>query len=121
MGTAPERADACACLDAETHFCGFDKKAIGVDKHYGEVTVWTCKKCGRNWLYYFIEYEYLTGAGRMFTGVISPQAAADVKADTAVDLFETMEWYFRGGSAFGGRLVRTTGPLKPYLVPFGRE
>ena|SRR5690348_11426761 len=108
----------CPCLDAETHFCGFEKKAIGVDDHYGEVTVWTCKKCGRTWLHYFIEYEYLTAAGRMFTGLISPGTAATLKPENAVDLFEKVDWYFRGGSAFGSKLLRTKGPLKPWLIPF---
>src|SRR5581483_6164846 len=112
---APE---TCPCLDAETHFCGFEIKPIGVDDQYGEVAVWTCKKCGRHWLHYFIEYEYLTAAGRMFTGVISPDAAAAVKAETAVGLFERMPWYFRGGSAFGSKLLRTTGPLARWLIPF---
>jgi len=113
-----ENTGPCACLDAETHFCGFEKRGIGVDDNYGEVSVWTCKKCGRNWLYYFIEYEYLTASGRIFTGVISPQAAAAVTPKNAVDMFEHMEWYFRGGSAFGPDLKRTTGPLKQLLIPF---
>ena len=109
---------ACLCLEAESHFCGSQKREIGVDDHYGEVAVWTCKKCGRNWLRYFIEYEYLTAAGRMFTGVISPEAAGNVTAESAVDMFGSMDWYFRGGSAFGEKLLRTTGPLKPWLMPF---
>lgn len=113
-----QNTGSCPCLDAETHFCGFEKKGVGIDDHYGEVSVWTCKRCGRNWLYYFIEYEYLTASGRIFTGVVSPQAVAAVTAKNAVDMFEHMEWYFRGGSAFGPDLERTTGSLKPYLVPF---
>jgi len=113
---APE---TCPCLDAETHFCGFEIKPIGVDDQYGEVAVWTCKKCGRHWLRYFIEYEYLTAAGRMFTGVIAPRALAAITAENALEAFEKMDWYFRGGSAFGDKLLRTVGPLKPWLVPFG--
>jgi hypothetical protein len=108
----------CPCLNAETHFCGFDRKVIGADERYGEVSIWTCKKCGRNWLHYLIEYEYLQASGRMFTGVISPETAAGIKADRAVDLFESMDWYFRGGSAFDGQLMRTQGPIKPWLTPF---
>ena len=118
MHTAPESVDACPCLNAETHFCGFKKKAIGMDDQYGEVSVWTCKKCGRDWLHYFIEYEYPAAAGRMFTGVIPPETAASVHAENAADLIETMEWYFRGASAFGGNLLRTSGPVKPWLIPF---
>jgi len=114
----PQSDNACPCLDAEAHFCGFEKKTIGVDEQYGEVTLWTCKKCGRKWLHYFVEYEYLTAAGRMFTGVISPAALAGITAANAVEAFEAMDWYFRGGSAFGGKLLRTTGSLKPWLLPF---
>jgi hypothetical protein len=115
-----ENSTACPCLGAETHFCGFDKKAIGVDKNYGEVTLWTCRTCHRQWLHYLIEYEYLTGSGRMFTGVISSKAVAGLTAENAVAQFEQMDWYFRGGSAFGGgELLRTTGSLEPWLMPFG--
>ncbi|HKV95213.1 MAG TPA: hypothetical protein VJW20_21895 [Candidatus Angelobacter sp.] len=108
----------CLCLDAETHFCGFEKKSVGVDDWYGEVALWTCRQCGRIWLHYFIEYEYLTASGRMFTGVNPSRTAARVKAKNATDTFESMDWYFRGGSAFGGKLIKTTGPLKPWLTPF---
>jgi hypothetical protein len=118
MANGASETDACPCLGADTHFCGFDTKPIGVDDQYGEISIWICKKCGRNWLRYFIEYEYLTASGRVFTGVISPEAAAKVKAETAVDLFASMEWYFRGGSAFGKDFLRTTGPLQPWLIPF---
>ncbi|HZP33672.1 MAG TPA: hypothetical protein VFB23_09970 [Candidatus Acidoferrales bacterium] len=119
MMNEDQRANAaCPCLDAETHFCGFEKKAIGIDEQYGEVAVWTCKNCGRKWLHYFVEYEYLTGAGRMFTGIISPAVLAGITAGNAVDAFEAMDWYFRGGSAFGDTLLRTTGSLKPWLIPF---
>jgi hypothetical protein len=115
--------DACPCLDPETHFSGFDKEAIkgvGVDDNYGEITLRTCKKCGRQWLHYFIEYEYLTASGRMFTGVIAPKDVRGLTAENAVDQFEKMDWYFRGGSAFGPKLLRTTGSLRPWLMPFGR-
>ena len=118
MNEGQQGNNACACLDAETHFCGFEKKAIGVDDQYGEVTLWTCQRCGRQWIHYFIEYEYLTAAGRMFTGVISPDVASRVTVDNATSLFDSMDWYFRGGSAFGGKLIRTTGSLKPWLIPF---
>lgn len=54
----------------------------------------------------------------MFTGVIPPKTASHITAENAVDTFSSMDWYFRGGSAFGAKLVRTTGPLKIWLTPF---
>lgn len=113
-----EQPEGCLCLNPETHFCGFERRAIGIDEHYGEVSIWTCKRCSRDWLHYFIEYEHLTAAGRMFSGVIPPETARAVRPDTAVGMFESMPWYFRGGSAFGRKLLRTTGPLTAWLVPF---
>jgi hypothetical protein len=120
MTETQHHRDTCPCLDAEKHFCGFEKKSIGIDDQWGEVWIWTCKKCGRIWLYYHIEYEYLTASGRMFTGIIPPKDAARVTPKNAVDMFDSMDWYFRGGSAFRGgtELMRTTGPLKPWLTPF---
>jgi len=75
----------CPCL-VQKLIC-FEKKSVDVDDDYGEVTLWTCRRCGRIWLHYFIEYEYLTAAGRMFTGVLSPAAAARVTAKDAVETF----------------------------------
>ena len=119
MGDAAQPTqDTCPCCDAETHFCGFETQIIGVDQQYGEVSLWTCKQCRRLWLHYRIEYEYLTGSGRMFTGIISPQRAAHVTAENAVEMFASMDWFFRGGSAFGRKLIKTTGSLKPWLIPF---
>jgi hypothetical protein len=90
-----------------------------VDDDFGEVTVERCKRCGRYWLHYLVEYEYLTAAGRWFRGIISPEAAASMNAASAKKTLETLDWYFRGGSAFGGKVIRTSpGQLKYWLSPF---
>jgi hypothetical protein len=80
------------------------------------VSVNTCKRCRRDWLEYFVEYEHLTAAGRWFRGVVAPETAASVKPSEVKTILEGLEWYFRGGSAFGGRGIKTCGPLKPWLL-----
>jgi hypothetical protein len=68
-----------------------------------------------------MEYEYLTAAGRWFRGVITPEIAASVTLATAKEVLEGLDWYFRGGSAFGGgKALRTSpGQLEYWLAPSG--
>lgn len=94
-----------------------DTREIGVDRNCGEVSVLTCKRCGRCWLHYLIEYEYLTASGHWLEGEIRPDIAVSLKPKDAVALFRRMEWYYRSGSAFGGELRRTEGDLTPWLTP----
>lgn len=109
---------SCPCLEGDTYFKNFEKRAIGADSNFGEVSVVTCKRCGRTWLHYHIEYEYLSRSGRWFRGVVAPAVAASIEPAEAVNVLECLEWYFRGGSAFGGEVIKTRGPLKPWLYPF---
>jgi hypothetical protein len=110
--------ETCPCLEGETYFQNFEHRALGMDSNYGEVSVNTCKHCGRRWLHYLMEYEYLSRSGRWFRGVVTPEVAASVKPDDAKRIIEGLDYYFRGGSAFGGNVIKTTGPLGIWLVPF---
>ena len=108
----------CICLEGETYFENFERRFVGVDTAYGEVSVVRCKNCGRYWLNYLMEYEYLSRAGRWFRGVVAPEIASGVKPEEAKNILQNLEWYFRGGSAFGGKVTKTQGPLDLWLVPF---
>jgi len=48
-----------------------EQRYVGADEHYGEVSLSRCRRCGRCWLRYLMEYEYLTAAGRWFEGEIA--------------------------------------------------
>jgi hypothetical protein len=118
MGSTSQQSD-CTCIQGSFHYQGFERRDLGMDSNYGEVTIERCKGCGRYWLNYLMEYEYLTAAGRWFRGVIPPEIAASLNAESAKQILESMEWYFRGGSAFGGQVTRTSsGQLKYWLTPF---
>jgi hypothetical protein len=109
----------CLCLEGDTHYQNFDERSLGVDRDFGEATVWRCKRCGRYWLEYHVEYEHLTAAGRWFRGIITPEMAASADAASAKRILEGLDWYFRGGSAFGGKVTKTVrGQLKYWLTPF---
>lgn len=113
-----EKPDTCPCLEGKVYYQKFDERYVGADKDYGEVSVYRCKRCGCYWLQYLIEYEYLSRAGRWFRGAITPQVAASVGPETAKKILEGLDWYYRGGSAFGGKVLKASDPLNPWLVPF---
>jgi hypothetical protein len=106
------------CSESEKVPHELEKRVVGSDSNYGEVTVLRCTRCGRCWLHYFIEYEYLTAAGRWLEGEISPKIARSLKPDDAVQLFDKMEWFHCSGSAFGDKLRRGTPPASTWLIPF---
>lgn len=109
----------CECVQGDFHYAKFERRELGMDSSYGEVSIDRCKRCGRHWLHYLMEYEHLTAAGRWFRGVVPPEVAATVTAESARDALEALEWYFRGGSAFGGQVSKTQpGQLEYWLSPF---
>jgi hypothetical protein len=116
--TKPQQEE-CSCLNEDT--CYQDTvqvEFLGVDRDFGESKILKCRRCGRYWLHYFIEYEYLTAAGRWFCGVITPETAACADAASAKKILEGLDWYFRGGSAFGGKAIKTpAGQLERWLFP----
>jgi hypothetical protein len=68
-----------------------------------------------------MEYEHLTAAGRWFRGPITAKMAASANASNAKKTLEKLDWYFRGGSAFGDEVVRTSpGKLRNGLTPSPR-
>ena len=105
-----------SCSEGTAH--DLEQRDVGADKNYGDVSVSRCRRCGRCWLRYLMEYEYLTAAGRWFEGEIAPDAADRLKAKHALKLFRNMESYYRGGSAFGGQVTLSQGPPERWLLPF---
>lgn len=106
------------CSETQKTAHQIESRPVGADDQYGEVTVNRCRRCGRCWLHYLMEYEYLTAGGRWLEGEVSPEIAASLKPDDAVALFDKMEWFHCSGSAYGGKLRRVTAPAKTWLTPF---
>ncbi len=98
----------CPCLSGDVFYLNFDERALGDDCLGGEVSVLRCKHCGQFWLHYLMEYPHLTGGGRWIRGAITPELAASAKPEAARGLLESLDWYFRGGSAFNGVTTKTT-------------
>lgn len=104
----------CACLELGPRQGGFDEAPIGVDRtngRFGEVTIRTCRDCGRRWLHYHVEYEAFYGSGRWYTGLLPEGADAQPRPEEAVPLLEQLPWHVYGGSYFGTDGRRGSGPL----------
>ena len=96
--------EECPCLTGPHHYAQFDRRFVGVDVpggRFGEVEIWTCRRCGRPWLRYFWEAEGFTASGRWGCGPVSPEVAATVSPESALDTLEGLPFYFIGGSYFG--------------------
>jgi hypothetical protein len=104
----------CLCLQPPFNYKDFDSRKIGVDQtkgRFGEVSIETCKACGRQWLHYFVEYEGVSNSGRWYRGLVSEEVTRTVTPDTAVSVLERLEKRFAGGSYFDSPGFRSSDPI----------
>lgn len=103
-------AESCACFEeSRRNLSG--GRFVGMDRNYAEVSVVVCGSCGQHWLRYFYEQEAFTGSGRWYLGAVTPEQATAATADGAKSLLENLDWYFYGGSYYGGRTGRSSGEI----------
>jgi len=105
--------DGCPCLSGRHRSIDFHERFVGMDPRsgrFGDVSILTCRRCGRRWLRYSWENEGFTASGRWGVGVVSPDVAASMTAEAALATLEGLAWYFIGGSYFGGGLSTVRGP-----------
>lgn len=109
-----DQDENCACLTPPFHHADFDSRHLGTDAangRYAEVSIDTCRRCGRTWLLYLVEYEAVPHSGRWYRGLVTPAVAAGVTPDSAARVLEGLPWRFRGGSFFGATQREAGGPL----------
>ena len=103
----------CACLRAPLSADQYDPVgSLGVDEtngRFGEVTLRRCRRCGRLWLRYFVEYEAFSESGRYYMGLISSRRARRLKAEEAVAYLDSLPWHLYGGSYYYGHTGRARG------------
>ncbi len=109
-----ESPGVCACLVTPANHL-VPSRELGMDRHYAEVSILVCRDCGQHWLRYFYEVEAFSGSGRWYIGPISEEQAAALDGGSAKSILEGLDWYYFGGSYFGGRNGKISGPI--YLNP----
>jgi len=107
----PESAGTCTCFRAPNRSLTLVKD-LGMERHYAEVTQLTCPVCGQNWLRFFYELEAFTASGRWYLGAIDAQQAANLTVENAQTILENLDWYFYGGSYFGGKIRKGSGMIR---------
>jgi len=78
--------------------------AVGMTDDYADITIGKCPKCGQVWLRYLYENEGFTGSGRWYLGAISELQANTIQVNQAKAILETLDWYWVGGSYYGGQI-----------------
>ncbi|MEI7984904.1 MAG: hypothetical protein WCI55_04685 [Armatimonadota bacterium] len=77
---------------------------VGMTDDYADITNGKCSKCGQVWLRYLYENEGFTGSGRWYLGAISELQANTIQVNQAKAILETLDWYWVGGSYYGGQI-----------------
>jgi hypothetical protein len=104
----------CRCMTPPFYFLDYDSQSLGVDEtngRFGEVTIETCKACGRKWLHYFVEYPSFSESGRWYRGLVTPEILKLITPERAPELLAGLPWHFSGGSYFRTTGRRGTGPI----------
>lgn len=116
----PVAADAfpdlmgCACEQPDAGYKLFRSRGLGrddTDGRFADVSLERCRRCGRLWLRYFVEYEAFSRSGRWARGLISDEAAEAMTPADATHYLHERPWYLYGGSYFEGRSGMAGGPM----------
>jgi hypothetical protein len=105
----------CRCMTPPFFYLDYDSKRIGIDEtngRSGEVTVDTCKACGRMWLHYFVEYESFSESGRWYRGLVTSEMVERLTPEQAPELLASLPWRFYGGSYFRTQGREGSGPIR---------
>lgn len=103
---------ACPCIEADSHRQQLvQKKYLGMDDKFGEISIEQCEDCGRYWLHYFYENEGISRSGRFYCGIIPAEIVESVSPSNAIGILESLDWYFCGGSYYDGKIYKTSGQI----------
>jgi hypothetical protein len=108
-------AAPCSCLKTGPQKPDVDSRYIGVDETDGraaDVTLERCRRCGRLWLRYFVEYEAFSRSGRWAVTPITEDAATAMTPELAAVFLDSAEWHVFGGSFWGHAGRRGRGRLR---------
>ena len=109
------KPESCVCETGTLRFDNFEETDLGMDTHYGEVSLKRCRHCGRVWLRSYYVQEAFTGSGRWYEGLVPPELEDSITADNALEVLGKLDGYLCGGSWYEGRVVKGKGP--PNLFP----
>lgn len=110
--------DECECKKPRLWDCEDKGEFIGLDmtdSRYGEVWLYQCPDCSRNWLFYRVEYPSYSKSGRWFRAIISSGNSKNIKPEDAEKLINASDYRVIGGSYYGSPGIIETETIK---LPF---
>jgi hypothetical protein len=110
-----EEDPSCTCAGGKFGGDSFEKNDLGMDDHFGEVSLIQCKRCRRLWLHYYYVKESFSKSGRWYHGLIPPEEEGSVTVENALEVLGKLDGYWSGGSWYHGSVVKEKGP--PNLFP----
>lgn len=105
-------ATACECFEATGRLINPEVLFDGVDttnSSYGDVTLFRCHGCSTAWLRFAIEYESFSRSGRWYRAPVPPEREAEVTAENAIEMLNSLKPLFAGGSRFDSPGFETHG------------
>jgi hypothetical protein len=105
-------ATPCPCRTPPFHHADFEVEHLGHDGVDAEVTIQTCRRCGTDWLRYFIEEEFRSRSGRWWRVEVPEPRDPILLAGTARDFIERQADGFAGGSHFESTGHRIVAPIR---------
>jgi hypothetical protein len=109
MGEEEGSNTTCACLTTPSVQTLVIFQELGYDSQYGEASLLVCAACGQFWLRYLYENEGFSRSGRWYMGPVAFGQINGITGENAKETLEGLEWYFFGGSYFGGKTGRSSG------------
>ena len=108
-------AEDCTCFEPESFKDDFERTMLGLDRTsqdgLAEVSLDRCRRCGRLWLHYFVDFPDVPESSRWYRAPVTPEMAQDVAPHSAAALLERLPWRLQGGAYHGRRGERATGPM----------
>jgi hypothetical protein len=106
----------CLCLTNGVRFPdAVLVRQVGVDDtdgRFADVKIERCTRCGRLWLQYQVEYAGFSRSGRWACVQVSAAEADGVTPEAAAGVIASRAWHIRGGSYWGHRGQRASGPIR---------
>lgn len=110
------RPEECGCSTREYRFRLEEPKYVGLSAHYSEVYLHKCRLCDKSILELFSEHEAFSKSGRWYAGFVGREVAEQLDPAGAIEILESLPWYFVGGSYYEGRVHTSRGTVR--LAPF---
>ncbi|MBS1724836.1 MAG: hypothetical protein JSS66_17985 [Armatimonadetes bacterium] len=107
-------SEVCPCFEEPRSHLELARD-LGVDRHYAEYSLLKCRLCGTAWLLIHYELEAFTRSGRWFLAPVPGHLVASLREEDSEQFVESRDWYFLGGSYFGGIVSRSSGALNWFL------